>query len=196
MGIALRYWLVYGLVAFGFTTNPACATDTSLTPAADTYLRANQSTTPFGTVSTIEANNANGVRVMLLRFDLTGITDVITGLHLDLTAIAGSAGNLFQVYGLTTGENWDESSVTWATAPGVNHSFTGTTGSLADYLNPTELAGTALASFSSASSGTVNVFNVTSGPVLDFVKADADKVVTFLIAEADPSDTPGDRYNA
>ena len=169
-----------------------------LVPTADTYLQANQATAAFGTVSTIESNNANGVRVMLLRFDLSTITEPITGLRLDLTAVVGSTGNQFQVFGLIAGESWNESTVTWATAPGVIQTFTGTTGVLANYLKPADLSGglTALATFGSAPSGVVTPFDVSSGPVMDFVRADADKIVTFLIAEADPSDTPGDRYNS
>ena len=152
----------------------------------------------FGTATTIESNNANGVRVMLLRFDLRGISQPIKRLRLDLTAVAGNAGNVFQVFGLTSGENWDEATVSWSTAPGVNHNFNGLAGVQADYLDATSLAngGAALVSYPSAATGLVNVFDVVSGPVVDFVNADADKVVTFLVAEADPSDIPGDRYNA
>ncbi len=171
---------------------------TTLLPVADTYLRANQATTAFGTAGTIESNNANGVRVMLLRFDLSAIAQPITGLRLDLTAVTGSAGNQFQVFGLIAGESWEESTVTWATAPGVIQTFTGLTGVLANYLKPADLSGsgTALATFGSAASGIVTAFEVSSGPVLNFVQADADKIVTFLIAEADPSDNSGDRYNS
>lgn len=174
------------------------AATTSLLPVADTYLRATQATTAFGTATTIEANNTSGVRVMLLRFDLTSIAAPVTGLKLDLTAVAGNAGNQFQVFGLIAGEAWSESAVTWATAPGVIQTFTGTTGVQASYLKTADLAGagTALATFGSAATGLVTAFDVSSGPLLDFVNADADKIVTFLIAETDPADTPGDRFNA
>lgn len=190
-------WLGLGVLFMGPLFH-AFATDVALLPVADTYLRANQPTTAFGAAATIESNNANGVRVMLLRFDLRAISQPTKHLRLDLTAVAGNAGNVFQVFGLTSGENWDEATVSWSTAPGVNHSFNGLTGVQADYLDTTAFAnsGAALASYSSAATGLVNVFDVSSGPVLDFVNADADKVVTFLIAEADPSDIPGDRYNA
>jgi|GEM_PF-1924490 len=182
-------------LSLALTAATAFAVDTDVLPQADTYLRANQATSAFGTVATIEANNANGVRVMLLRFDVSAIAKPITHLRLTLTAVAGSAGNIFNVYGLKSGESWAESSVTWVTGPGVNHSFTGLTGNVADYLNTAELT-SSLASYTSAATGLVTAFDVTSGALLDFVNNDADGVVSFLLAEADPTDTPGDRYNA
>jgi hypothetical protein len=174
------------------------AATTSLLPAADAYLRSDQAATAFGTASTIEANNANGVRVMLLRFDLRSIPEPVTGLKLELTAVTGSAGNQFQIYGLIGGENWPENTVTWATAPGVIQGFTSVAGTQASYLKSSDLrgAGAALAIFDSAASGPVTAFDVSYGPLLDFVNADADKIVTLLIAEADPSDNPGDRFHS
>src|SRR5690606_10537332 len=43
---------------------------------------------------------------------------------------------------------------------------------------------------------TVVGFDVTEGPIFDFIAADADKVVTFFIAETDPTDNSGDAYNS
>lgn len=192
----LRHHIIHAVL--GLAAIPLHAATTTLLPVADTYLRANQPTTAFGTATTIESNNANGVRVMLLRFDLSSIAQPITGLKLDLTAVVGSAGNQFQIFGLVAGESWPESTVTWATAPGVVSTFTGTSGALADYLKPADLSGggTALATFGSAASGLFTAVDASSGPMLNFMNADADKIVTFLIAEADPTDTPGDRFHA
>ncbi len=182
-------------------TAPLAHADTALTPTADSYVRNSATTTNYGADTSVVANNANGVRVFFLRFDLSGISGTITRLKLDLTPNAGNTGNSFNVYGLVSGESWAETGatgITWSNAPGVVHAYTTATGTLSQYLNTADLrsSGTPLASFLSASSGTVTAFDVTSGPVLDFVHADADKVVTFMIAEADPSDTPGDSFNS
>ncbi len=177
---------------------PMLRADTVLTPVADSYVRNSATTSNFGTDTSVVANNANGVRLFFLKFDLSGISGPITRLQLDLTPNAGNLGNVFNVYGLINGESWTETGITWNNAPAVVHTYTGTTGTLSQYLNTADLrgSGTVLASFLSASTGTVNAFNVMSGPVIDFVNADADKVVTFVIAEADPSDTPGDSFNS
>jgi hypothetical protein len=143
-------------------------------------------------------NNVNGHRVALLRFDLSTITAPITNLRLDLTGSGFYTGKPLNIYGVINNEDWAETTATWANAPGVNHAWTGQTGGLADYLNAGELygGGAILAKFTPAmGSGTLAAFDAGSGPVLDFVNADADKIVTFLIAEDDPSDSPGTTFS-
>ena len=184
------------LAAFFLVASGVMAGGASLVPVADTYVRSNMATTAYGTQTTMQGNNNNGVRVMLLRFDLSTFTGPISHLHLDITASMGTAGNTYQVFGLTSGEGWVENTVTWATAPGVKQSFTGAAGVQADFLDSTSLygAGKVLATFNSVANGVVTAFDVTSGPLLDFVNADADKVVTFVLAEADPVDVGGDIF--
>ncbi len=187
-----------GLIGAFFVSAALVHADTSFNPVADSYIRNSTLTTNYGTQSTIVCNNANGIRVMYLKFDLSSITAPITRLQFNITATTGNAGNIFNVYGLTSGESWTETGITWSNAPGIVQTNTNSGDVLANTLKASDLSGsgTVLASFASAVSGTVNVFDVTSGPVLNFVNADSDKVVTFVIAEADPSDQAGDIFDS
>jgi hypothetical protein len=164
-------------------------------PVADSYVNNKSTTSNYGSLNSVTINNnANGHRVALLRFDLSSITATISNLRLDLTGSGFHVGKTLKVYGVINGEGWSENTVTWANGPGVNHAWTSQTGGLADYMMPGDLygGGAVLAQFTATiGSGSVAAFNVSSGPVLDFVNADADKAVTFLIAEDDPSDPGG-----
>ncbi len=185
--------------AFFLGAEALFANSVSLSPAADTFVKSNAGTTNFGTSTGLEVNNSKGVRVTLLRFNLSGITQPISRLRLELAVTTGVAGNQFNVYGLINGENWSETGVTWTNAPGVNHAFTAADGNLPNYLNPANLrgSGAVLATFAGTLPGTTTTaFDVTSGAVLDFVNADADKIVTFLVAETDPFDSDGYRVNS
>ncbi len=167
---------------------------------ADTYPRNSAATTPNGTATTIVANNANGIRVAFVRFNLGGVDlSTVTGLRMEMTVNLPYAKG-FNVYGLVNGENWDEATMTWNNAPAVVTGYTAATGTLSQYLKTADLYGNGqvLASFASgASAGTVDVaFDVASGPVFDFITADADRVVTFVVAEQDPSDTGGVAWNS
>ena len=172
-------------------------------PTADSYVRnagiASATTTNFGTDAIFVANNANGIRLSFLRFDLSGITEPVSNLKLDLTINLASVQE-YNVYGLTTGENWTETGITWNNAPAVIASYVTTTGSLANYLKTADLfgSGTILATFTSgpAAGGADTAFNVSSGSVFNFMNADADKVLTFVIAETDPTDAGGVGWNS
>jgi hypothetical protein len=179
---------------------PPNPTVVTFQPVADTYLNNKSTGSNYGALGTmVTNNNVNGHRVALLKFDLSSINGTITNLRLDLTGTATTIGKALNVYGLINGESWNENTVTWANGPGVNHAWTSQTGGLANYLFPGDLygAGAVLATFTPAAfSGSIAAFNITSGPVLDFINADSDKVVTFLIAETDPSDDPGNSFAA
>jgi hypothetical protein len=174
---------------------PPNPTVVTFQPVADTYVNNKSTTTNYGSLTSVAINNnVNGHRVALMRFDLSSITATISNLRLDLTGTGFQVGKNMKIYGLVNGESWAENTVTWANGPGVNHAWKVQTGGLADYLNTADLygGGTVLAQFTATvNSGTLAAFNVSSGPVLDFVNADSDKIVTFLIAEDDPADDPG-----
>src|SRR5947209_4382063 len=104
--------------------------DVALTPVADSYVRNSSAGSNFGTATRVVANNANGVRLFFLKYDLSGIAGPITRLELDLTPSAGNAGNVFNVYGLINGESWSETGITWNNAPAVTHSFAAASGTL------------------------------------------------------------------
>ena len=188
-------------LALALAAASAARADTvSLTPAADTYVQNSAVATIHGSDGNFIANNANGIRVSFLRFDLSGITNAITRLKLELTVNIASANNTFDVFGLTNGESWSESGMAWSNAPGIINSYTTATGTQAQCLKTTDFFGaTPLASFVSTgtAAGQVDtVFDVTSGAVLNFIAADADKIVTFVIAEQDPVDTSGNAWNS
>lgn len=178
---------------------PPNPTVVTFQPVADTYVSNKNTGTNYGTTATVAINNSsNGHRVALLRFDLSSITAAITNLRLDLTGAGMTVGKPLNVYGLVQGEGWSETGAKWTNAPGVNRAWTTQTGGLANYLFPGDLygGGAILATFApTANNGSLAAFNASSGPVLDFVNADADKIVTFLIAETDPTDEPGNFFS-
>jgi hypothetical protein len=167
---------------------------TTITPDADAYVSNAARTTAFGSGATLVANSSNGVRICYLRFDLSSVPRPITRITLDLTS-SGTGMDSYHVFGLTEGENWVENSMNWNNAPGLNNAFITTPGTLSQIIESDELyaSGTPLSTFSApGASDTHNrVLDVTRGPVFDFISADEDQVVTFLIVEQDPPDTSG-----
>jgi len=178
------------------------AAEIVLNPVADTYVRnsnpASALTQHFGTAANFIANNANGIRVSFLRFDLTGVPGPVTNARLELTVNLAAAGETFNVYGLTNRENWNENAITWSNAPAVITNYVSTTGTLAQYLKPADLFsnGLVLSTFTSGSAGTIDVAFNSNPAVLDFINSDSDKVITFVIAEPDPADTGGVAWNS
>jgi hypothetical protein len=190
---ALAAWVLATMLSL------ANAATFQLQPVADAYVRNSAATTNLGSDVNFIANNGNGIRVSFVRFDLSAITEPITSAKLDLTVAIGSSGQDFNVYGLTTGESWSETGITWNNAPAVVTGYTTTTGTVADYLKTSDLfgGGTVLGNFISGAAGAVDaVFNVTSGTALDFLNADADRIVTFVIAEPGASDASGVGWNS
>jgi len=169
-------------------------------PSADAYVRSTDPTVNHGTEAAIIANNNNGVRVSFLRFDLSGVTNVITRLKLELTVNIASANNSFDVFGLTNGDTWTETQITWGNAPAIINGFTSSSGTQAQCFKSSDCFGSSpFTSFVSTgvSAGQVDtVFDVTNGAVLNFVTASASKSVTFAIVERDPVDVPGNAWNS
>lgn len=190
--LAMGLWLAAGF--------PAGAEIVAKLPQADAYVRSTDSTVKHGTEPTIIANNNNGVRVSFLRFDLSDITNTISRLKLELTVNIASPNNLFDVFGLTNGNDWDEPNITWANAPAIANPFTDAIGAQAQYFKRSDCFGSSpLTSFVStgAAAGQVDtVFDVTNGAVMNFVAASTNKSVTFVIVEQDPVDVPGNAWNA
>ena len=179
--------------------SPASAAIFTLTPSADSYVKNSATSSNFGVDANFIANNANGVRVSFLRFDLSAVSGSITNLRLELTVNIASVGQTFNIYGLTNGESWIETGITWANAPAVVNGYVTATGTLSQYLKLSDLfgGGQVFNTFTSGALGTVDVaFDAASGPALNFINADADKNVTFVIAEPDPVDTSGVAWNS
>lgn len=182
------------ILAAALSAGAGVSAKTVLPPTADAQVMNNTASTNYGSAGTMAANSNNGVRVIYLRFDLSGITGPITRITLDLTS-AGAGYDSYHIYGITNGENWQESTITWNNAPGIINSYTTISGTQSQILNPGALfrAGTPLASFSAPGAPECHnrAADVTYGPLLDFIREDADKIVSFLIVEQDPLDGPG-----
>lgn len=167
---------------------------TTITPAADAHVMNTNAAVNYGSAATLVANSNNGVRVVYLRFDLSSIELPATRITLDLFS-NGTGFDSFHVYGLVSGEDWQENTICWTNAPGIRNSHTSSSGTLSQIIDPSSLylGGEPLASFSApgASDSHNRVFDVTGGRIHDFISADADKIVTFLIVEQDPPDSTG-----
>jgi len=196
---AKSLFAVSGFVMAASLIPSALAAVFTLSPSADSYVKNSAVSSNFGSDANFIANNANGVRVSFLRFDLSAVSGSITNLRLELTVNIASAGQTFNVYGLTNGESWSETGITWANAPAVVNGYVIATGTLSQYLKPSDLfgGGQIFNTFTSGALGTLDVaFDAASGPVIDFINADADKIVTFVIAEPDPVDISGVAWNS
>lgn len=181
-------------VTFAAVSSASAAT-VLLNPTADTFVNNASVNQNNGTATTFIANNnggaaASGVRLSFLRFDLSSIdTSTISNINLGLTVTAAAAKG-YNIYGLVgaANESWGETTMTWNNAPAVVSSVTTKPSTLAAYLDTADLynSGAVLASFTSRSSvGLETILNVSSGSVFDFINADADKIVTFVIAKQD-----------
>ena len=169
-----------------------------LTPVADAYVKNSTVTTNYGTALNFIANNGNGVRVSYLRFSLAGVARPITSAKLELTVNIASPGQDFSVYALNaSAPAWTEGGLIWNNAPGVVPAYLTGTGTVDQFLKPADLAnaGAPFATFVSAASGVDTAFNVSSGPLLDFLNA-ASGDMTLLIAEPGAADTSGVAWNS
>ncbi len=178
----------------------------TFTPTADTYVANKPPLTANGAATTMVGNNSGsgGIRVMLVRFDLSSISAQINAgqisrYSLGFAGNSGSASRAVKVFGLINGEGWDEGTTIWSNAPGVIQSFVNSpwSGLLDAYLKKSDLYASAstlspLSTFTPfAGVGAKTAFDVTSGPVFNFLTADTDKIVTFLIAVDDPVNASG-----
>ncbi len=95
---------------------------------ADTTLggETNTGTVNFGADPILRAQDftAGSSTVALVRFDLSGVSGVITSANLDMTICCAAlrVGDLFEVHGLKDSENadnWGELTITYQNAPGL-----------------------------------------------------------------------------
>ena len=106
------------------TQNPVL----TFTPAADTYIRADQPTANFGSASLLSVDNSP-VKHMLLKFAVSGVgTRTVVSAKLRLYCIdsASIGGNFHRVADTT----WGERSVTWNTAPAADAGSVATLGAV------------------------------------------------------------------
>ena len=195
-----RRWLAAMGCLATWSAIPVAADSVTKTPVADAYVRSSDPTGYHGGDTSLIANNNNGVRVSYLRFDMSDITNAITRMKLELTVSIASAGNTFHLFGLTNSAGWNETQINWQNAPGIINSFSSASGTEAQYFRMEDTyGGGPLAAFTStaAAAGQVDtVFDVASGPILNYAAAGLDKTSTWVILEQDPVDIPGNAWNA
>lgn len=164
---------------------------------ADAYIQGGSSTTNFGSVTQLLVKQDDSTattydRMVYLRFDLTSASASFTDASLHLNFVDSGAGTLatsslswvFHVYGLNdgnAGENWVESNINWSNAPGHNTSGYAVTAS----------ATTDLGTF--AFTGKTATVDFTSAALKNFITADTNDLVTFIILR-DTQGTGSDSY--
>ena len=166
----------------------------TFSPTADSYIRENDTTSStHGAEIIMVTNNGTGtnkIRWSFVRFDLSGITETITGIKFELQA--SKEGGItpaltHAVYGLTTGEDWTESGLNFTNAPARSAKTVDMAG---------VFGGAALSTFSytGAVSGNIGgpvaavIDQAAGGLAADFINADSNKIITFIIARTgDPS---------
>lgn len=169
--------------------------DIAVNPIADTYVDSNNANSNFGALDFFVANdNGSRDRFSLIRFDISSFSGTLTGAQLGLYDDIGDASEEFDIFGL------DESADTWTES--LTHSQAVAAG-LADtsivggFVTSNAFGGAPLTSFTDpAGDGTAHdAFNVTSGSIFDFLNADTDGLVSFVIVESDV-DNPGTGFSS
>lgn len=154
---------------------------TVLTSVADTYIRASAGTTNYGSNDLMVANNSS-TRFTFIRFDISAL-GTISEAKLELETTIAASGEDYDVLGLLEGDDdWVEGTLTWNTSSNLS----GSAIDLADVYG-----GATIASFTDSGAGVFTVFDVSSGNVIDFLNADTDGLVTFVISELGIVDTSG-----
>ena len=159
-----------------------------LSPAADSYIRVSDTASSTHGAETIMVTN-NGtssgkIRWSFVKFDLRSIHEPIIGVTFKLQAdkTGGAFSSLpHAVYGLTTGESWTEAGLNYTNAPARSENVVNMAG---------VFGGAALSAFSytgvvSGNAGgpvAAVIDQAAGGLAVDFINADSDKVVTFMIA--------------
>jgi rhamnogalacturonan endolyase len=155
----------------------------NITASADTNVRETWPDENRGTSSVIEVRSISSSvpgrqNISLLRFDLPllgGISDA----ELTLQSVQQS-GTDFLLYGLlegAAGEDWDEYTVTYNTAPAI---FGGDGDDTTQDLNLSDVV--LLATYSHAAN---DIVNITSQALIDFLSQDTDGAATFLLVSPD-----------
>jgi chitodextrinase len=97
-------------------TTPPPPSSFGLNPIADSYVRADNPSSNFGTSSTLRADASPETR-SYLRFDVQGIVGTITSAKLRLYANSSSSTG-YQVRGVTD-NTWAEGTITYANSPAI-----------------------------------------------------------------------------
>ena len=169
--------------------------DVTVNPTADTYVDSNNPDSDLGGDLFFVANdNGNRDRFSLIRFDISSFSGTLAGAQLGLFDEIGDASEIFDVYGL------NESADTWTESLTHNQAVTAglaDTSIVGGFVTTNAFGGAPLTSFTDpAGDGTAHdAFDVTSGSIFDFLNADTDGLVSFVIVESDV-DAPGTGFSS
>ncbi len=170
--------LLYHFSAFAVT----------LSAVADSFIcsYSAEQNTNFGTDDLLIKNAAPSVtgsfsRKVYIKFSLASLgATAVTQAFLNLRQIAGggdavSGTQTFHVYGLNdlaSGENWGETSITWANAPGNNTSSTYGMSAQATLLGTFTINGTGYSG---------NLIQFSNSNLINFLNSDTNDLVTFMV---------------
>lgn len=157
--------------------------DFLLESVADTYISSSANDVPqqTGDPDRMIANDVgSNTRYSFVRFDVSAYEN-ISAARLELIHAVGANGaQEYEVFGLLEGDDdWVEALLTWDNS--TNRS--GSAVDLSDVFGGAALAEFADPSATNAAGDLIVAFDVDSGSILDFLNADADGLVSFLIAE-------------
>jgi hypothetical protein len=143
----------------------------------------------------MRVNGSSRAKAPYIRFDLTGITDrTSASLSFDFTSNTGNRVRSISVYGLNdgnAGENWGETSVTYATAAGVLYTDPdpATAGNQPSNTIAIDPATTTLLGTFSTPAG-LGAATFSSAALDAFLAADTNNSVTFILVA--PTDANAD----
>ena len=153
---------------------------TVFTSVADTYINGitGNTTTNFGGDPTMVTNlRTADTRISVVQFDFSSMSGTISAAKLELEMTNTAPTLTYQVWGLLEAhDDFVETSLTYSNA-GFR---SGTTVDVSK-----AYTGAVLGTFTATGVGVKTAFDVTSGNYINFLNADLDKKVTFVITETD-----------
>jgi len=174
----------------GVASQPARAT-ISLSSVADATASEPNATSNFGTATTLEVKNQSATtneRKSYIRFSLSSVTQTIDAASVTFTLPSGTGGaRTYTLYGLkdnATGNSWSETGITWNNAPANDTADGGTFTSDALLLSSVAFG-----------AGGVTTVTFTDVAIKNFLNADTDDLVTFMLYRTNSNATV-DTFNS
>jgi len=121
-------------VSAGFLGGGSSLVTVTFNPTADAYVNSNQTTTNFGTATTLRMKQSSPTLNSYLKFVVSGVNGVVQSakLRLKVTVASNSGGSVFSVSNNFTGTSnpWTETGLNFNNAPGISGSPLSTAGSV------------------------------------------------------------------
>lgn len=172
-----------GYSAAASATTISAGVSNTIISNGDTYIRDSNGNSIFGSGTYMVANdNGSSMRMAVFSFDISAVPQgAITSAKLQLEAVIGGDNQSYQVYGLLDAhETFDETSLTWNTAGFL----------IGTAIDTSKVYGSGfLGAFNNVQNSVSTVFDVTSGNFIDFLNANGDNDVTFVIVDTNSGDS-------